>query len=406
MDIPSLIEVRRTWDEPELADPSAAVRDQFRRLAPHIRPGARIAVAAGSRGIEGLAEVIRALVSALRDSGAEPFITPAMGSHGGGTAAGQEAILVEYGIQEAAVGAPVRSSMEVVELDQGQSPVRLFMDRQAFESDGIILVNRIKPHTDFHGRWESGLVKMSVIGLGKHAGAREVHSHGICGLRDHIPVAARQILASGRILGGIAIVENSRHRPMLLRAIPGELILNEEPVLLEVARRHLAGLPVDDLHVLIIERMGKDLSGVGIDTNVIGRIRIPGQPEPPSPRIGAIVVCDLTEASHGNAVGIGLADVVTRRLVNRIDWTATRENVVTSGFLERGKLPVVAESETEAMEIALRSCGAIPPGAARIIRIRDTLHLHEFAASPAVVDALRGRPSFEVLAEPGATAQQ
>lgn len=397
MRLTDLVPVRLRWEEPAIADVAAAVREQWRDWAPPIRPGARIALAAGSRGIGGIAIVVRALVDALLEAGARPFIIPAMGSHGGATAAGQAEILAGYGIREGELGVPICSSMETVELDSTGLSTRVFMDRLGWESDGVILVNRIKPHTDFHGRWESGLVKMSVIGLGKHAGAREMHRHGIRGLRDLIPVAARRVLASGKILGGIALVENRRHQVMLVRALAADQILEGEPELLEVARRHMPALPVDELDLLVIDRMGKDVSGVGIDTNVIGRIRIPGQPEPEKPRIGAIAVCDLTEASHGNAVGVGLADVITRRLLDRIDWPATRENVVTSGFLERGKLPVVAEDEEEAAAIGLRSCGLIDPGSERIIRIRDTLHLEEFEASPRVVEQLRSRPDFESL---------
>jgi hypothetical protein len=395
MPMPKLIPLRRQVDEPVIEDLDHAVQDEFGRIAPMVRTGARIALAVGSRGIGQLRELVTPLVRLLRSAGAEPVIVPAMGSHGGATAEGQQEILSTYGITEESVGAPIRSSMQVVELEPAGGPVRCFMDRLAFESDGVLLVNRVKPHTDFHGRWESGLVKMAVIGLGKHCGALEIHRHGIRGLKQYIPEAASRVFASGRILGGLAVVENSRHRAMLIRMLAADRILEDEPELLEIARRHLPALPVEALDLLFIERMGKDVSGVGIDTNVIGRIRIPGQAEPVSPRIRCVVVGDLTDASHGNAVGVGLADVITRRLERKIDWRATRENVITSGFLERGKLPVVAETEEEALAIGLRSCGYIPEGRERIVRIADTLHLHEFLASPAVADELRGRAGFE-----------
>jgi hypothetical protein len=341
----------------------------------------RIAVAAGSRGIANIAEIVRRTVASLKSFGVEPFIIPAMGSHGGATASGQAQLLASFGITESAMGCAIRSSMEVVELDAAGLDHRLFMDRNASEADGIILINRIKPHTDFHGAFESGLVKMAVIGLGKEKQALEMHRFGVHGLRDLVPKAAERILATGKIIAGIGIVENAYDETAIIEVIPANQIMSREPTLLAQAKENMPRLPFADVDLLIVDELGKNVSGSGLDTNVIGRIRIRDEPEPASPRIKAILVDDLTAESHGNATGIGLADVVTRKLVNKIDWTVTYRNIITSSFLERGKLPVVAETAEQGLQHALRSCGAIEPGQERIIRIKNTLHISQIYLS-------------------------
>jgi hypothetical protein len=289
--------------------------------------------------------------------------------------------------------------MDVVELPRGNLPFRIFMDRHAHESDGAILVNRVKPHTDFHGRYESGLMKMALIGLGKREGARAVHDFGVDGLRELIEPGAVQVLSSGKIIAGIGLVENAFHQTLRVNVLKADEIADAEPRLLDVARRHMPRLPVDALDVLVVDRMGKDISGVGIDPNITGRIGI-GHTHAAAPRVGAMVVCDLTDETHGNAIGVGLADVVTRRLFAKIDYDATWENVITSSFLERGKIPVVAETDRDAFDIALRSCGHVPEGRERIIRIADTLHLQDVYVSSALLAEVSDQAKFEVL-EPG-----
>jgi hypothetical protein len=320
-----------------------------------------------------------------------------MGSHGGATAEGQSGLLEEYGITEKTIGVPVRSTMEVVYLDQGASGCPVYMDKLAYESDGIILINRIKPHTDFHAKYESGLVKMAVIGLGKEKQASAVHGFGVFGLTTLIPELAKIIFSTGKILGGIALVEDAHDETMLVKALKTGEILEEEPGLLETARQNMPSLPVNDLEVLIIDQIGKDISGVGIDPNIIGRIRIMGQAEPLVPSIKSIVLLELTPNSLGNAIGIGLSDVITKRLFDRIDYHSTYKNAITSGFLERAKVPVVAQNDREAYEIALRSCGFIEKGKERIIRITNTLHLDEFYVSKAILDDIKESPGLEIL---------
>ena len=394
-----LTKIRRQFEHEQLADVDALVTGELDCLRPALRPGARIAIAVGSRGIANLAAIVSATVGFVKAAGAQPFIVPAMGSHGGATAAGQAEMLAGLGVTAETVGAPVCSSMETVELSTGDSEMRLFMDRHAYESDGVILVNRIKPHTDYHGPYESGLAKMVVIGLGKHDQPMEIHRFGVRGMKELMPAAAKRLFATGKILGGVAIVENACHQTMLVRALPADRIMAEEPGLLASATAHMPKLPVERIDVLVIDRIGKNISGVGIDTNIIGRMGIRGEPEPDSPNIDAIVVADVTPESHGNALGIGLADVITRKLFNAIDFEAMYENAYTATFLERVKVPVVAADEREAFKYALRSCGVLEPGRERIVRIRDTLSLEELYVSDAVLEELDVGGGIEVLGQ-------
>ncbi len=392
-----LFKIRQQFDRAHLDDPRGALRSQLTALDSVVHPGARIAIAAGSRGIDNLALSVKEVSDYLKDRGARPFVVPAMGSHGGATADGQAEILKLYGVSEATIGAPVRSSMEVVELPRRDLSFRIFMDRHVYESDGAILINRIKPHTDFHGRYESGLMKMALIGLGKLEGASAVHDFGIYGLRELIGPGAAQVLSTGRILAGIAFVENAFHETLHVEVLKADDIPTAEPRLLELAKRNMPRLPVDVVDVLVVDRMGKDISGVGIDPNITGRVGVRGERDPVSPRVGAMMVGDLTAQTHGNAIGVGLADVITRRLFAKIDYEATYGNVITSSFLERGKVPVVAETDRHAFDIALRSCGHLPEGRERIVRILDTLHLEEVYVSAALVEELSGREDIEVI---------
>lgn len=400
----TLTKIRQHFPRPRVDDVVAAVVEAEQAMADRIKPGERIAITVGSRGIANIAAIARATVDFVKAQGARPFIIPAMGSHGGATGPGQAEILASYDITSATMGCPIRSSMETLELDAPGTQNRVFMDRFAHEADGVILMNRVKPHTDFHGPYESGLVKLSVIGLGKHRQALEIHSYGVYGLRHLIPTTARPILATGKIRFGLALVENAYDETMTVEALGAEAIMDEEPRLLELARANMPHLPVDDVDVLIIDRMGKDISGAGIDPNIIGRNYIRDEPEPARPRIKAITVHDLTEASHGNGVGLGLADVVTRRLFDTLDLGATNENTVTSTFLERGKIPVIAPDDATAYAYALRSCAlpvnGVPPEEARVLRIRDTLHLAEVYVSQMVLAEIQARANVEVEPPP------
>ena len=393
-----LTKIVQEFPRPTAGEITAVVRDEIRRLGLTSLSG-RIAVAVGSRGIHQLPQIISATLAGIRALGGTPFIVPAMGSHGGATADGQRQLLASYGITPEAMGCPVVSSLEVVELDCGSPGLRIFMDRQAYEADGVVVINRVKPHTSFHGRYESGLAKMLVVGLGKEKQAAEIHRFGAQGLRTLIEPAARCILNSGKIRFGVALVENAYDETARVRALRAEQFLAEEPGLLEYARTQMPRLPAERIDVLVLEEMGKNISGLGLDPNVIGRLKIHGEPEPTRPAIHAILVRDLTAESHGNAIGMGLADVISRRLFEKIDFAATYKNVVTSTFLERAKVPLVADSDAQGFAAALRSCGAVPEGRERVMRIRNTLQLSEAWVSPALLEELAGAPHIRVTGQ-------
>ena len=377
--------ITQTFDQAYITDVAQATRQAVLQSGLQLKPGASIAITAGSRGVANIACIIKAIADAVKERGGVPFVIPAMGSHGGATAEGQQELLAGYGVTEAFVGAPIRSSMQVVELDSTGLPHRLYMDKHAAQADGVIVCNRVKVHTDFHGPVESGMLKMCVIGLGKHAQALEMHSYGVYGLRELVAPAARKVLATGKIVLGVGVAENAYDQTAQIRAALPPSIEQAEAELLVWSRAHMPALPLSDMDILIIDRMGKDISGVGLDTNIIGRMRIPGQPEPDSPRVGMIIVDDLTDASHGNALGMGLADFVTQQLRDKIDFSATYENVLTSSFVARGNLPIVCATPAEALRHALRSCGRQAVEAPRILRIRDTLHLSGIWCSPAAL---------------------
>ena len=376
MNLPQMYWVRQRFAADKLADVAGVLRAELAHC--FIGPGQRIAIAVGSRGIANLPAIVSGVADWVRNQGSEPFIVPAMGSHAGATADGQRQLLEKFGI----TGAPICSTMDVVPLGGNA-----FMDRLAFAADGVIVINRVKPHTSFHGQYESGLMKMLAIGLGKQAGAAAIHRLGVPGLREEMPVVARQVLATGKIRLGIALVENAYDDTLALSAIPAGEIPAREPSLLELARNHMPRLPVADVDVLVVDEIGKEFSGTGMDTNVIGRLRIAGEGEPASPRIRRIVVRDVRGDS---AYGIGLADVTTRRLVDRANWKITQTNVETSGFVERGKIPVVLETDVEAVAWAL-------PAGPGVLRIQNTLQLEWLLVSESIRQEIAGRNTIEVL---------
>lgn len=388
--------IRQQFDNAALTNIEQTVAEQVGAKL-NIAPGARIAITAGSRGVANIARITKAIVDAVKAKDGAPFIIPAMGSHGGATAEGQREILASYGIAEETMGCPVRSSMEVVELDGGGLELSVFMDKHAFDADGVILVNRIKPHTAFHGQFESGLIKMSVIGLGKERQASALHSFGIYGLKTLMPQVGRRILETGKVLLGVGIVENAYDETAIIEAMTPAEILFREPELLDIAKDLMPRFPLGDIDVLVVDQIGKNISGSGMDPNVIGRMRIRGEAEPEFPAIKVIAVTDLTEASHGNACGIGLADVVTRRLVNKVDWDATYMNGVTSGFYEHFMLPIVAATDAQALEWGIRASHD-PHQPKKIVRIKDTLHLGEMYVSDAALELVGGK--VETISEP------
>jgi len=359
-----------------------------------------VALTAGSRGVARIDTILRSLVEILRDMGAEPFIVPSMGSHGGATVEGQVEILESLGVTEEFCGAPICSSMEVVELGETERGVPVYMDRIASEADGVVLVNRVKAHTDFRSSIESGLMKMASIGLGKHEQALALHGYGVEGIRDYMVEVGDRVLESGHILFGVATVENAYDEPAILEAIPAGKIHEREEELLAEYMGMMPALPVSDIDVLFVDSLGKNYSGTGMDTNVIGRFRILGVDEPEAPAVKYIIVGDVSEESHGNALGIGLADLTTRRVADRVERKAMNANVITSTFIERAKVPMVLASDEEAIETAVRCNWGVPPEETRFVRIPNTLHLEYLYVSESMVEEVLANAETEVAGDP------
>lgn len=400
MQFPQMIKIKQAYDCSHIVNIEQAVRNEILDKMPKLKPHSRIAVATGSRGIAKIDRIIKATVDTLAELGYVPFIIPAMGSHGGATADGQKAVLESYGISEESMGVPICSSMEVVEIARGDCPVPVYMDRYAYEADATVIVNRIKVHTDFHAIHESGLIKMCVIGLGKHKQAIAIHHYGVDGLVNFILPAARQILLNGNILLGLAIVENAYDQPTIIQAVPPDKFEIEDSSLLQISRELMPKLPTKAIDILIVDELGKNISGTGLDTNIIGRTRIQGFSDPESPRIKAIIIADLTKESHGNALGIGLADFITRELADKIDFASTYENALTSGFNLRAHIPIVAPTLEEACEWAMRICGPVERDTVKIVRIRNTLQIAECYISESILGEVLQLPGISMISEP------
>jgi len=319
--------IRQKFQRKGLKNLGDKLNEELKSISPFIQKDCEIAIGVGSRGINNIQLIVAEVVKYVKDHGGKPFIFPAMGSHGGATAEGQVRILRELGITSENTGAPVRASMEVVNLSDDPSRPA-YIDKNANSSDGIILVNRITQHTDFSGEFESGLVKMAVIGLGKVPQAEYIHGKGVEGLEKHMPEIARRILASGKIIGGVGIVEDAYKDTMEIQVIPADLIMEREKLLLNMSLENYPRLPFRHIDVLIVDQLGKDISGIGMDPYVIGRLGLPGMPDPEFPKIRSVIACDLTRGSHGNGLGIGLADVITRRLFKELDLDMIYRNNV------------------------------------------------------------------------------
>ena len=404
MNYPKMYRLQQNLDVPRVKNIEETLASELAalKLPSHIKAGMRIAITAGSRGIANIDRILKHLVSILKDNSARPFLIPAMGSHGGGTAGGQVEMLRSLKITEESIGAPILSSMEVLEIGQSSFGFPILVDKYATEADGIIVVNRIKPHTEFEGPIESGLFKMMAIGMGKHKGCKEVHKQAVnYGYRKVIPEIGKAILEKLPILFGIGVVENIYDETAYIRAILPADFLAEETRLLVEAKRLMARLPFTKIDVLIIDEMGKNISGTGMDTNVIGRIMFIGEREPESPKITRIAVLDLTEEAHGNAVGIGLADFTTKKLVKKIDHDAMAMNAIAAMSPEKGRIPIALSTDKAAVEAALNTIGAVEPGKARLIHIKNTLEMAKLDISEALLEELKGRQDVTLIKELG-----
>ncbi|MCS7252661.1 MAG: DUF362 domain-containing protein [Armatimonadota bacterium] len=358
----------------------------------------RIAITAGSRGIASISEVLKAIVMFVREAGGEPFVFPAMGCHGGATARGQTKVLASLGITEESIGAPILSTMDVehVATVDGE-PV--FADKHAANADGIIVVNRVKHHPDIYSGIGSGLMKMMAVGMGKRKGAEVIHSDGVRSMIRLIPKFAEALISKLPIIGCVALIENGYHQLARIIPVAPKDVMVVEPRLLSFWKRVRPRLPFDDIDILIVERMGKDIMGTGMDTFVIGRMVIAGQPEPKKPYVRAVVTLDLTEASHGNAAGIGLCTAITKRLFDKIDWHSTRINTMTSGFIDRMRLPPVLPNDYAAIMYPLIAIRRRSGRELRIVRLRDTLTLHCFYISEGLLSEALSNRRLKVVGE-------
>lgn len=391
--------VHRTLDRTEIEDVDAAVHDALGAVAGAIRPGMRVALAAGSRGIDRIDAVVAAMVREVRAAGAEVFVVPAMGSHGGATSEGQLEVMASLGMTAERLGCEIRSSMETVRLGEVEGGIPVFIDRIALqEADAIIPINRVKPHTDFTGPVESGILKMIAIGLGKQKGADTFHAQGFDAFAELIPKVAAFTLARAPIPFGLALVENGYARLRRIEAVPSAEIDARERLLRDEADAFLARLPFEQLDVLVLDQIGKDISGLGMDSNVVGRYY--SGPTGSGTSIQRIYLRDLTDETEGNAVGIGMADVVHRRAVARMDATKTYMNCVTAKTPEGARIAMTSSSDRQGLDLALACCLRVDPRTARIARIRDTKHLEWFFASEALLDELRRRDDCEIHGDP------
>ena len=404
---PPLVRIRQRFPASPQPDLAALIPAQLAPALTGIKPGTRIAIAAGSRGISNLAAIVAATIAAVRRAGGDPFILPAMGSHGGGTPAGQTDLLASYGVTAAALGAPIRAAMEVSVVGMAETGSEVLCSTEALAADGVILLNRIKPHTDFAGTIGSGLLKMLVVGLGKHAGAAAFHQVASrVGYEPVLRAHAAVLLGRVPLLAGVALLEDQRHATARVEVVrPADFVARETALCAE-ARALMPRLPFDDVDLLIVDQIGKNISGTGMDPAVIGRsihgyslAHDPDRPGP-APRVRRLFVRGLTPETHGNAVGIGLADFTTEPVLRAMDRGITTVNALTALSLQSAKIPLTFPDDRTALERALVTLALPDPRAARIARIRNTLALEELEVSTPMLPELGARADLEVLGEP------
>ncbi len=400
---PKVFRIRQKFDDSKVADIAAEVERQLAalNLRTRVQPGQSVAITCGSRGVNHIAIIIKAVVDHFKSLGAKPFVVPAMGSHGGGTAEGQRGVLATYNVTEEFVGCPIRASMETVIVCQTQEGFPVHFDKHAFSADHVLVVNRCKPHTRFVGDIESGLMKMMLIGLGKHEGAKIYHKAiENWSFPQIVRSVASEVIERCRIVGGLGVVENSFDETAQIAAALPENIIETDKMLLREAKRLLPRLPFDEVDVLIVDEIGKNISGTGMDTNVLGRKyndhEATGEERP---RVKRIIVRGLTEATHGNATGIGLAEFCLSRVVREMDHKITAINCITGSHPTAAMVPINYETDREVLEAALATIGLVEPENAKVVWIRNTLELVEIVCSEAYWEVVKGNGSLEVLGE-------
>ena len=399
--LPKMARVRQHFPAAPLSDAMTVLREQLRspRISGRIGPGMRVAVAVGSRGMAEIPGIVRAVVDELKNRGAIPFIVPAMGSHGGATAQGQIDVLAGLGVTETSAGCPIRSSMDVVRLGTLENGLPVLLDRNAYEADGIVVINRVKAHNAFSGPVESGLCKMITIGLGKQKGAESCHVHGFRDMADVILEMTRAKLREERFLFAVGTVEDAYDRIAEIEAIPAEEILSADQRLLVNAKANMPRVLLQPLDVLIVDRLGKEFSGGGMDAHIVGRSSTP-YVVTAAIAPARLAVLDITDCSHGNACGMGLADLTTGRLFQKIDFAVTYANILTSTATLSGKIPLIMANDRLAIQGAVKTCNAQDMNRVRMVRIPDTLHLEEIQVSEALLEEAAAREDMEVLSGP------
>jgi hypothetical protein len=404
MDFPRILLVRQHFPDRSLSDIPGAVRSELHRasLGAGLQPGSSIAIGVGSRGIANIAVITRAVVDYWKSVGMKPFIFPAMGSHGAATAEGQARVLAHFGIRESSMECPIRSQLEVVPAGRTAEGIDTYIDRLAWESDGIMVVGRVKWHTDFEGEIESGLFKMMAIGLGKFAGAEKYHTHAYkLGLEHVILSVGRRILSTGKVLGGLAVLEDAYHQTAQVTAAGAEEMEQRERELLALTKSWMGRIPVAELDILVVDELGKNISGAGMDTKVVNRIgEGPANSWPLAPKIERIFVRGISELSYGSAVGMGMADVVTDRFVQGIDWTPTIVNALTASSFSTMRTPVHFAADRECLERLFPTVGKFDPLEVTLGWIRNTLALDRLALSENLRPEIERNPALEILGPP------
>jgi len=393
----TFLKIKQKFNDQYIQNIPGEIEKEFHRIGldKNIRPGMKIAITAGSRGIDRITEILKSVIEEVKKVKGEPFIVTAMGSHGGATAEGQLQVLSHYGITEENMGVPIKATMDTVQIDFLENGLPVHFDRIAYHADGVIAVNRVKVHTAFKGKIESGLHKMLAIGLGNHRGAKLVHSLGVKGLRDYMVEFAKVILKKAPIIAGFGILENGYDRTLEIKGAKPEDFSQVDCELLAKCKIILPRLPVSKVDLLIVQEMGKNISGTGIDTNIVGGIQDPGNFK--QPEIKKILVLDITEESQGNSAGIGIAHMITENLYKKIDYKAMNTNAITSTFFERARVPIVFPTEQEAIEAGLKTIWNLPGTPPRIIVIKNTLKLDEMYVSKAIWEEIKDRENISAI---------
>ncbi len=398
--IPPVYKVRQTFTIDPIDDIETSCLEQIAALArmQDLKQGARIAVAVGSRGIADISLITASVVKALKLAGLEPFIVSGMASHGRATAEGQAQLLAELGVTEAAVGCPIRASVEVVEIGAIDSGLPVYMDKIASEADGIVVINRIKTHTAFHAPYESGLVKMLAIGLGNDIGAKSCHQLGFGKMAEHIIAMTEMKLAKLPVLFGVAVIEDGAENVSKIEIVDRDDIMTREPELLKLSKSLMPSIGIDQIDVLVVDRMGKEISGDGMDPNITGRYATPYATG--GPTISKLAILSVTEKSHGNVIGVGQADICTRRLYEAADLETTYVNSLIATVTSVARLPMILPTDLDAVKAAILTCNIHDFSKVRLVRIRDTLHLGELLVSEALVDEVSAKPNVTSVQGP------